>query len=217
MNYKICYNIAAKNGFHKNGVQRYKCRHCNKQFQEKYIYNACKIQTSIRVSKLIKEGMGIRNIARYLYISPTTVLQRILKISGTIQKPQLALNQTYEIDEICTFIGSKENRIWICYSYCRATKSVFDFVVGGRSKQVIGPLTYNILCTLPQKIYTDKYQTYASLIPKNIHSTKCRGTNHIERMNLTLRTHLKRLSRRTICFSKSITMLHACLMIYFFC
>lgn len=172
MKCKICNQNATKNGFQKSGVQCYKCRHCNKQFQEKYIYNACKIQTSIRVSKLIKEGMGIRNIARYLYISPTTVLQRILKISGTIQKPQLALNQTYEIDEICTFIGSKENRIWICYRYCRATKSVFDFVVGGRSKQVIEPLTYNILCTLPQKIYTDKHQIYASLIPKNIHSTK---------------------------------------------
>ncbi|XAV88462.1 MAG: IS1 family transposase [Candidatus Symbiodolus clandestinus] len=30
-------------------------------------------------------------------------------------------------------------------------------------------------------------------------------TQRIERHNLTLRTHIKRLSRRTICFSKSIT------------
>lgn len=29
-------------------------------------------------------------------------------------------------------------------------------------------------------------------------------TQRIERHNLTLRTHIKRLSRRTICFSKSI-------------
>uniref|UniRef100_UPI0038B39A68 IS1 family transposase n=1 Tax=Flavobacterium soli TaxID=344881 RepID=UPI0038B39A68 len=41
------------------------------------------------------------------------------------------------------------------------------------------------------------------------------GTNHIERNNLTLRTHLKRLNRRAICFSKSLIVLVFVLKIYF--
>jgi hypothetical protein len=45
--------------------------------------------------------------------------------------------------------------------------------------------------------------------------SKFRNTNHIERKNLSLRTHLKRLNRRTICFSKSLVILSACLRIYF--
>ena len=42
-----------------------------------------------------------------------------------------------------------------------------------------------------------------------------RGTNHIERHNLTIRTHIKRLTRRTICFSRKAIMLYAVLKIYF--
>jgi insertion element IS1 protein InsB len=48
---------------------------------------------------------------------------------------------------------------------------------------------------------------YKTLIPSYIHKTKKGGINHIERKNLTLRTHIKRLSRRTICYSKSAIML----------
>ncbi|MDL2326931.1 IS1 family transposase [Bacteroidales bacterium OttesenSCG-928-A14] len=32
--------------------------------------------------------------------------------------------------------------------------------------------------------------------------------------NLTLRTHLKRLSRKTICFTRSVEMLSSCLKLY---
>ncbi|HEX2845848.1 MAG TPA: IS1 family transposase [Chitinophagaceae bacterium] len=52
-------------------------------------------------------------------------------------------------------------------------------------------------------------------MPSDRHIANAYNINHIERNNLNLRTHLKRLSRRTICFSKSITMLEACLKIYF--
>nr|WP_317192641.1 IS1 family transposase [Flavobacterium geliluteum] len=37
----------------------------------------------------------------------------------------------------------------------------------------------------------------------------------MDRKNLTLRTHLKRLNRRTICFSKSLVIFMAVLKIYF--
>ncbi|WP_409070947.1 IS1 family transposase [Flavobacterium sp.] len=37
----------------------------------------------------------------------------------------------------------------------------------------------------------------------------------MERKNLSLRTHLKRLNRRSICFSKNLIILNAVLRIYF--
>nr|WP_255505091.1 IS1 family transposase [Algoriphagus sp. Y33] len=64
-------------------------------------------------------------------------------------------------------------------------------------------------------ISTGRLKNYKYLIPKKIHLTNVNGINHIERMNLNLRTHLKRLNRRTICFSRSVAMLAACLKIYF--
>nr|WP_300354724.1 IS1 family transposase [Chryseobacterium sp.] len=64
-------------------------------------------------------------------------------------------------------------------------------------------------------MHTDKLRHYQYLIPKDIHHTKKFGTNCIERKNLNIRTHLKRLNRRTICFSKSILILTSILKLYF--
>lgn len=65
---------------------------------------------------------------------------------------------------------------------------------------------------LGQQIY---FLRKTQLIPETIHQTGRNRTNKIERMNLTLRTHLKRLNRKTICFSKSEEMLNSSLSIYF--
>ncbi|MFC5981187.1 IS1 family transposase [Flavobacterium salmonis] len=66
-----------------------------------------------------------------------------------------------------------------------------------------------------KETFTDRLKNYRYLIEEKLHSVKRFGTNDIERKNLTLRTHLKRLNRRTICFSKSLVVLIAILKIYF--
>ena len=71
-----------------------------------------------------------------------------------------------------------------------------------------------VLSLTPAKIYTDALLVYRSLIPKSIHKVFKHCTNKIERNNLTLRTHMKRLNRKTICYSKANLMLEACLRIY---
>ncbi len=43
-----------------------------------------------------------------------------------------------------------------------------------------------------------------SRVPKNKHLTGKIFTQRIERNNLTLRTRIKRLGRKTICFSRSV-------------
>jgi hypothetical protein len=50
-----------------------------------------------------------------------------------------------------------------------------------------------------KNIFIDGLKNYRFFIELNIHSVKRFGTNHIEQLNLTIRTHLKRLNRRTIC------------------
>lgn len=52
-----------------------------------------------------------------------------------------------------------------------------------------------LLNSNPKKIYIDKLQNYQYLISKEIHSTQKFSTNSIERKNLSIRTHLKRLNR----------------------
>ena len=121
----------------------------------------------------------------------------------------------YEVDELCTFIGSKEKRIWIVCALERTHKKIVSFNVGRRTNQTLKSVIDTLHLSKARKIFTDKLQSYKSLIQKEIHKTIRFATNSIERRFLTLRTHLKRLNRRTICFSKSLVIMNAVLKIYF--
>lgn len=66
-----------------------------------------------------------------------------------------------------------------------------------------------------KEIFTDKLKQYKGLIEKRTHNSDQYGTNHIERMYLNMRTHLKRLARKTICFSRNLFIFNAILKIYF--
>lgn len=51
--------------------------------------------------------------------------------------------------------------------------------------------------------YTDDWASHAKYIQANRHVIGKRYTQKIENKNLSLRTRIKRLARKTICFSKS--------------
>nr|MCU0427884.1 IS1 family transposase [Candidatus Kapabacteria bacterium] len=50
---------------------------------------------------------------------------------------------------------------------------------------------------------TDGWKSYSKMLPPSRHRISKKGTQRIERQNLNFRTHIKRLNRRTICFSTS--------------
>lgn len=114
-----------------------------------------------------------------------------------------------------TFIKNKEKPIWIVYALDRKTKQVVSFSIGRRTKRTLQYVTNTLLLSNPKTIYTDKLAHYKSLLKDAVHSTRPFGTNHIERRNLSIRTHLKRLNRKTICFSRSYMLLQCILRIYF--
>ncbi len=53
-------------------------------------------------------------------------------------------------------------------------------------------------------ITSDDWGSYGREVPKDKHLTGKIFTQRIERNNLTLRTRIKRLARKTICFSRSV-------------
>ena len=155
INCPICKGVSVKNGL-QLGKQRYKCKFCKKQFQLEYSYKACNVDINNFLKSLLKEGSGIRSIARVLNISKNTVLSRILKISSQIATPQFDKpNCKYEIDEMWSFIGNKRNTGWITYTIERESKQVIDFHVGRKTKVNIQPIiavSYTHL-TLPTTPY----------------------------------------------------------------
>ncbi len=215
MNCKKCSSKVIKNGKQKDGAQRYYCKSCKQSFQDGYKYNAYKADININIVKHLRESCGIRSISRILEISTTTVIKRILEIADNVKRPVIRLRQTYEMDEIITFIGNKQKRYCIAYAIERTTRNVVDFNVGRRNNTTLRLVVNSLLLAESKQIRTDRLSNYIGLIPSEIHHVKRRGINRIERKNLTIRTHIKRLNRRTIAYTKSLMMLMATLKIYF--
>lgn len=216
MNCKYCSKPCSRCGKQKNGKQKYRCRTCLKYQQGSYINQAYHLNINDQIVSMVKEGVGIRGIGRLLSISKNTVLTRIKLIAKSAKRPGiLYTGSIYEVDEMWTFSGSKENPQWISYIYDRASKRVVDFVVGRRSGDFLRPMISRVLKYQPHFIATDGLIVYRSLIPRSLHVRGAHQTLRIERNNLNLRTHLKRLSRKTINYSKSVSMLCSVLTIYF--
>ncbi|GAA3614573.1 hypothetical protein GCM10022396_35340 [Flavivirga amylovorans] len=149
-------------------------------------------------------------------ISRHTVKKRLLYLSKQTKRPALFEHQqSYEIDEMYARIKNKKHRYWITYAINRKTKTIVALYIGKRKAKHIANVVNRILLLNPKRIYSDHFSSYKKLIPKNIHRAGKSLTNHIERLHLNLRTHLKCLSRKTICFTKSLKTLEAIVRLYF--
>ena len=216
MECKYCGRRCRRAGRQRNGAQRYYCKGCSRYQQESYRYRACNGTTNNYIRSLSCESVGIRGISRVLSIAKGTVSSRIqLLAKGIGPSSPEEKNVTLEVDELWTYIGRKENEYWIAYALNRQTRQVVDFVIGKRTKATLKELIDRLLLSNPKTIRTDRLTLYQRIIPKEIHHSGSYCINRIERKNLSIRTHLKRLSRRTICFSRSIIMLESCLKLYF--
>jgi insertion element IS1 protein InsB len=204
----LCAGACIKHGKTKELTQRCKCKQCGKTFMA-YYKNKAYVVANKSVNALLKEGCGIRSMARLLHISCTSVLKRIVSIAKSIEKPMVSFNKTYEVDELCTYYTCKTKLLWVVYALQKDTKQVVEFAVGRRTKATLQKVISTLCMSNATQIDTDKLNLYGFIIPKSIHHTNQYCTNNIERKNLSLRTHLKRLNRRTICFIKSIVLQNA--------
>lgn len=109
----------------RRGVQRSLCKVCGREQQEGYYYKASEASITEEVIRLVKEGVGIRGMSRILGISIGTVINRIKDAGRKIHKPfNTSVNGIYEIDELWTYVGRKEEEVWITYSIDRVKKTI---------------------------------------------------------------------------------------------
>ncbi len=216
MRCNYCKGMCIKKG--KYGItQKYQCKACKKYQRAVYCYCRYDKDAEDQVRLLNNEGVGIASIGRILGMPRTSVLMVLSRAAAKTAEPdEREHSQEYEIDEVHTYIGKKASPCYITYAINRLTRTVIDFVIGARTKENIGRLIDKLMLLAPKRIYTDKLNIFPLLIPAAIHRTYQYKTNRIERKNLTIRTHLKRLSRRTICYSKSVFMLEASFRLYAF-
>ncbi len=115
-------------------------------------------------------------------------------------------NPEAELDEMWSFVQSKLQQRWLWHAIDHATGTVLAYVLAPHHDEAF--LQLKALLT-PFKIthfYTDGWGAYERHLDANVHTVGKSNTQTIERKHLTLRTRIKRLTRKTICFSKSVQM-----------
>ncbi|MCE7996368.1 MAG: IS1 family transposase [Roseivirga sp.] len=209
MNCQYCQGDCVKNGRQSNGQQRFRCKTCCKSQQATYHYKACQKPIRDLFLKCLKAGNSLRGITFITGISVNTQIRWIRKLGKVLKPPSaIRLYDEYELDELCTYVGNKNRRRWVISAISRSTGKVVAIKTGTRTAQSLKVVVDKLLCLSPIAIHTDRLIAYRSLIPPEIHKIKAHGINKIERYHLNLRTHIKRLNRRTICFAKRIDMLN---------
>jgi IS1 family transposase/transposase-like protein len=215
-----------KNGKDKNNKQRFLCRNeeCN---QQTFLMNYSRIGGQPHIKKLILKmavnASGIRDTARVLEISPTTVIETLKKadkLTDNINPKLLEKNGKegieidivpinaidVELDEMWSFVEKKSNQRWLWLAIDHNTGETIAFVFGRRKDEVFLKLKKLLEPFHISKYYTDNWGSYSKNLDEDKHEIGKRNTQTIERKNLTLRTRVKRLTRRTICFSKMVKM-----------
>lgn len=111
-----------------------------------------------------------------------------------------------EVDEMWSYVGSKENQRWLWHAIDHKTGVILAYVFGSRKDEVFLKLKEKLEPFGISRFLTDNLGTYERHIDPQEHETGKENLQKIERKHLTLRTRIKRLARKTICFSKSIFM-----------
>jgi insertion element IS1 protein InsB len=111
-----------------------------------------------------------------------------------------------EVDEMWSFVEKRKEQRWLWHAIDHCSGKVLAYVFGRRKDDVFLRLKALLKPFGITRSHTDNWGVYARNLDPNVHSPGKRNTQQIERKHLTLRTRIKRLARRTICFSKSIEM-----------
>ena len=107
-----------------------------------------------------------------------------------------------EMDEMWSFYHDKKHQIWLWWAVDHETNIPLAYTFGTREHKYLDKLLELLKPFNIGTVYADNNFAYESRITDKTLINGKKNTQKIERNHLTLRTRIKRLSRRTICFSK---------------
>ena len=107
------------------------------------------------------------------------------------------------MDEMWSYYHDKSHQVWLWWAVDHATNTPLAFTFGTREHKYLDELLALLRPFPIGAVYADGNFAYQSRLSADILFTGKKNTQQIERDHLTLRTRIKRLCRKTICFSKS--------------
>ena len=107
------------------------------------------------------------------------------------------------MDEMWSFYHDKKHQIWLWWAVDHETNIPLAYTFGTREHKYLDKLLELLKPFNIGTVYADNNFAYESRITDKTLINGKKNTQKIERDHLTLRTRIKRLARKTICFSKS--------------
>ncbi|MFV0247412.1 MAG: IS1 family transposase [Tenacibaculum sp.] len=115
----------------------------------------------------------------------------------------VSFHYTAEANEFWFYMGSKTNQRWTCYAMDKQSGIILAWVNGKRTDESFLKLLDLLKDTPIGRCYIDDWGAYSKHLSSGMHTIGKDLTWKIKRKNLNFRTHIKRLNRKTICFSKN--------------
>ena len=219
-----------KHGTTPEGKQRYRCRECpecGRTFLLEYAYPGQSQHVKQQILDMAMNSSGIRDTARVLRVSPTTVIKELKKEPDLQQVNHAVLRHLppeqvevdiccveelaqrdgpeSELDEMWSYVGKKANPRWLWHAIDHHSGTVLAYVFGQRKDTVFLQLKTLLEPFGITRFYTDGWGAYARHVDPEKHAVGKQHTQKIESKHINLRIRIKRLVRRTICFSKTTT------------
>jgi insertion element IS1 protein InsB len=196
-----------RNGKKSNRTQNYLCKACGKQCisdsERTYLGTLLDIASMIKI--MLVRGVGIRDISVILKISVTKVL-KTLKSSKYQITPAKTHYKCLEIDEFWTYVGRKTNKIWLIYAYERGSGEIVAYVWGKRDLKTAKKLRKRLkeLGITYEYAAIDEWESFVTAFREDEELVGKEYTVGIEGDNCRLRHRIRRVFRRTCCFSKKL-------------
>ena len=231
---KICCPVCKstkikKNGHIHNGKQNHYCKKCGRQFVENPKQKLISTDQREQIRKLLLERISLLGICRVMGVSLRWLLSFMsseyeqlpddLNYDVSVETDKLLIwSIESEVDEMWSFVGSKDNKQWIWVAMDVRGRQIIAFYVGDRSQDSAKKLWELIPKSYRDKatFYTDEWQAYNGVIPEERHRMVKGKANHIERFNCTMRQRVSRLVRKALSFSKKLSN-HIGAIKYFIC
>jgi insertion element IS1 protein InsB len=213
----------------RQGKQRYRCREqrcAGRTFLLEYAYAGQSPAVKQQIIEMAMNASRIRDTARVLHVSPTTVIKELKKkepalhavnqrVLATVSPEPIAVEiwrvdelevhreLASELDEMWSYVAKKTNPRWLWHAINHRTGKVLAYVFGRRKDIVFLQLKALLEPFGITHYYTDGWGAYERHVEAEQHTVGKENTQKIESKHITLRTRIKRLVRRTICFSKT--------------
>ena len=207
-----------KNGSIANGKPKRACNDCGRQYVLNPEDHFIDDEIWEMVERMYLEGVSIRAIHRITGIARSWLHVKINRfveqIDEEIEPPEDLDSKKKRLilqcDEMWSFVGSKDNTVWIWSAMDLETWRIVAVHIGGREDADAQAFVEKIpdIYLKHACIDTDGLRSYKTHFASMDHTAWKKGsgmTSHIERFHLTMRTRVARLQRKSLCFSKKLS------------